>query len=101
MGWSVKLEGNVRLLDQFLGDMDKYEQVAQCVKANQPLHLQESRRNTSKLIHSQFYNPIAAYYFFFFPHPDRTPTLHGGQTWVCMRFCSGRVRSEFCEDDWE
>lgn len=30
-----------------------------------------------------------------------TPTLSGGQTWVCMRFWSGRVRSEFCEEDWE
>lgn len=61
VGRSVKLESNVRLLDQFLGDVEKYEQVTQCVKANQPLHLQESRRNTLKLIHSQFYNPIAAY----------------------------------------
>lgn len=78
--------------------MEKYEQVTQCIKANQLLHLQVSRGNIV-LLCADSVTVLQSYSCFL--HPDQTPTLHGGQTWVCMRFWSGRVRSEFCEEDWE
>lgn len=106
--WWVEHERNIRLLDpfffflSFFGDTGKSKQVTWCIKA--PVSSGIHRKHLLTLFFLgaprswffQFYNPS-----WFVSPLSTSPSLPRGQTWVCMRFWRGRVRSEFCEEDWE
>lgn len=99
-GGCDKLEGNVRLLDPLIWAWRSMNKLHSVLKPTSPCILRCPEDNCKIMqLGADSVKVLQSYSCFL--HPIGTPALHNGQTWVCMRFWSGRVRSEFCEEDWE